>query len=136
LFGVAGCGPFGGGSGGQTPGTIVFGSGAHRVSAYQWTINKPRTAFRDGGSIGWVAQLKEPLGSATVTILLKNARNGRTIWQGQRSGLNPKFVELANNSPVDAFVKVGTDGSLPGRYTLEYLEGSQVLAQGTFRITK
>lgn len=135
---AAGCGPFGGSSLGPAPGTIVFGSAAHRVSAYQWTVKSPHSNFRDGKWIGWVAQLKQPLGATMVEVVVKDAATNRVTWDGEAIGLDPKFVQLASQGavPVDSFDKAGQAGPVPGKYVLEYVSGNVILAQGTFRITR
>src|SRR3974390_2143193 len=104
----------------QNPGSILFGSGIHRVSAYQFVVDKPRSTFRDGQFIGWVAQLKSPLGTAPVTVSVLNDKTKQVIYQGQLLQTNPKWVQLAASHPVDAFVKAGSGGTVPGTYRLEY----------------
>lgn len=118
----------------QVPGTIIFGSGTHRLSAYQWTVNNPHSTFREGKWMGWVARLKRPLASDSVTVSVYAGPHKVLIWQQTVPRVNPGFVQLADSAPVDAFTKVGTGGPVPGTYVLRYAAGGKVLAAGSFRV--
>jgi hypothetical protein len=135
---LSGCLFFGGsGSSQQTPGTIVFGSGIHRVSAYQFIVKKPTSSFKDGHLMGWVAQLKQPVGLAPVSVVVINDGTKQQLYRGELVNVNPKWLQFAKSAPVDAFVKAGGSAApIPGSYTLEYLQGNEIIAEGTFQIHK
>ena len=133
---LTGCGPFGGSTTTQPPGTIVFGSGISRVSAYQFVVKHPHPSFKDGQVIGWVAQLSRAIGKAPVTVDVIDVASKQTLYRAQLVTVKASWVQLAKSAPVDAFVKAGTRGPVPGQYTLEYVQGSTVLAKGTFRIRR
>src|SRR5581483_1275292 len=104
---MSACGPFGSSSPTQAPGTIVFGSGIQRVSAYEFVVKKPRSTFRDGQVMGWVAQLSRPIGHGTVSVEVLNAATKQSLYETPLSGTKPKWIQLAKSAPVDVFVKAG-----------------------------
>lgn len=128
---LSGCALFGGSV--NHSGKILFGFGFHRVSSHQIDIRKPRTTFFPGQTVAWVAYLKHPARSRTLTMTILSARTRHPVF-GPRAipNVNPKFTVLANSVRFQALTEWHI--SAPGKYTLRYYRGSHLLAEGTFQL--
>lgn len=133
LLGGSGCSLFGSTN---TKGTIQFGFGIHRVSAYEIQIVKPTDTFYRGQGMAWVAYLKRAVSAHSLTLtILSDGKNGRVYVQRQVRIVNPRFTVVANpGMPVRGLEMLGL--SAPGSYVLRYSRAGQTLAEGSFSIRR
>ncbi|HEV3312669.1 MAG TPA: hypothetical protein VG815_19320 [Chloroflexota bacterium] len=133
LLGLPGCSGFWQSSG-PAPGTIIFGTGIHRVSAHQIDIVGERTTFHLRQSVAWVAYLRHPAGATTLTLSILSPSNSSPVITPQTiTRVDPKWTQLANPGEPERGLRV-LGVPLPGRYIFRYSRGSVVLAEGTVNL--
>lgn len=119
----------------SSPGTIQFGAGIHRVSAYEIDIVKKKSTFYLGQSMAWVAHLKHRAGTRTLTLQVLSDGSQQPVLRETISAVNPRWVTIANPGElVQGLQALGVP--IPGKYILRYSRGSVRLAEGTFRLRR
>lgn len=102
------------------PGTLVFGSG---VDLVQELVLEPREEFGPDALIRWVGILRAPTSGSGLVLRL--ARDGMTLGDTE--------VTMAAGGVWVVFTGDLTF-VVPGRYTLSYVEGGTVLAEGSLQV--
>lgn len=117
-----------------SPGVITFGE---PIALDQDTllIDPSKDSFQvSTQKIAWSAKLKEPAGAASLTLIVAKVSAGgvETIkWQDEVPVSRPTFDLFANSSDLALLLDREA-----GTYVMRYLREVEILAEGTFTLTK
>jgi len=113
-------------------GIITFGKSFNTNTL---KIIGPAVSFKASSKlIAWSAELSEPAGATTITVILASRTAGGAeslLYKLDVDISDPSFGILANKADLALVVD-----RKPGTYIMRYLRGGTVLAEGTFRLVK
>jgi hypothetical protein len=114
------------------PGVITFGTA---YDAKTLEIAKPLTRFkRTFPEIAWSTQLSRGVDAATMSwVVVRRSTSGaeKVVFNVDEPIDGPEIVAVANSGDLALCV-----GNVAGTYVMRYLDGNDVLAEGTFTLVK
>jgi hypothetical protein len=114
------------------PGAITFGT-AYNPKTLQ--ITKPLTRFkRTFPEIAWSAGLSRGVDAASMSwVVVRRSTSGveKAVFTVDEPIDGPEVVTVANAGDLAGIV-----GNVAGTYVMRYVDGGEVLAEGTFTLVK
>lgn len=96
------------------------------VSEQRFQLNSSRMIFKEGETVAWVATLKRPVKTGSLTLVIAQ------VDDADKEQLILERDRVTQDGTVKVIQGIPTQGLTPGWYVVRLSEGGSVLAEGRF----